>query len=72
MSENSFTRFENQYIFILAVRAKQDLQKDLEDQQGYKDPNITEYIKSLESICDKTKRVMKEIDELNKNVVEPT
>jgi len=30
MSE--FTRFENQYIFMLAVRAKQDLMLELEEE----------------------------------------
>lgn len=70
MSE--FTRFENQYIFMLAVRAKQDLMLELEEEkkkikhygntQSFIDPNIRNYIEALGDIIKKTKSNMEEID----------
>jgi hypothetical protein len=67
-----FTRFENQYIFMLAVRAKQDLMLELEEEkkkikhygntQSFIDPNIRNYIEALGDIIKKTKENMDEID----------
>jgi hypothetical protein len=67
-----FTRFENQYIFMLAVRAKQDLMMELEEEkkkikyygntQSFIDPNIRNYIEALGDIIKKTKENMDEID----------
>ncbi len=54
-----FTKFEHQYILMLAGRAKHDLEKDLEGQKGYIDPNIPTYIKTLESIARKCFNNMK-------------
>lgn len=69
---NEFTRFENQYIFMLAVRAKQDLMLELEEEkkkikhygntQSFIDPNIRNYIEALGDIIKKAKSNMEEID----------
>ena len=50
-----YSKFENQYILMLAVRAKQDLEIALEKNRGYLDPNTESYIKSLESVISKAK-----------------
>jgi hypothetical protein len=67
-----FTRFENQYIFMLAVRAKQDLMLELEEEQkkikyygntqSFIDPNIRNYIEALGDIIEKVKSNMEEYD----------
>jgi hypothetical protein len=62
----NFTRFENQYILMLAVRARQDLVADMKEQSGYKDPNLQSYVDSLESIVNKAKLNMREYDSLKK------
>jgi hypothetical protein len=69
---NEFTRFENQYILMLAVRAKQDLMLELDAEkkkiayygntQSFIDPNIRNYIEALEDIIKKAKINMQEID----------
>lgn len=58
----NFTRFENQYIMMLAVRAKQELEKEAEGQTGYIDPNIESYIKTLGVIALKAKSNCQEYD----------
>lgn len=58
----NFTRFENQYILMLAVRSRQDLLEDMKEQTGYIDPNLQTYIDSLESIANKAKTNMREYD----------
>ena len=62
----TFTRFENQYIFMLASRAKRDLIKDKADGQSLVDPNIDSYIMSLENICKKASENMNEHDQREK------
>jgi len=67
-----FTRFENQYILMLAVRAKEDLMLELEAEkkkiayygntQSFIDPNIRNYLDALEDIIKKAKINMQEID----------
>lgn len=64
-----FTRFETQYIMMLALRAKQDLKEELKGQSGYIDPNLEKYIKSLRSIALKAKLNLREYDE--RESVEP-
>jgi hypothetical protein len=54
-----FTKFEYQYIVMLAFHARQDLKKMLEENSGYIDPNIPSYIESLESIINKAKNNIK-------------
>lgn len=68
----TFTRFENQYILMLAVRAKQDLMVELNEEmkkieyygntQSFIDPNIRNYIEALTDIIDKAKSNMNEYD----------
>jgi hypothetical protein len=63
-----FTRFENQYIFMLALRAREDLKLELEEEkkkieyygntQSFIDPNIRNYIEALDDIIEKTKANM--------------
>lgn len=70
-----FTRFENQYIFMLAVRAKQDLMLEIEEEQkkirhygntqSFIDPNIRNYIEALSDIIEKVKSNMQEYDKGN-------
>jgi hypothetical protein len=50
-----FTQFENQYIFMLATRTKQDLIHTMKEAQPPMDPNIRDYIATLESIAEKAK-----------------
>jgi hypothetical protein len=67
-----FTRFENQYIFILAIRAREDLMRDFKEEQAkikkygntqsFIDPNIRNYIEALDDIIEKTKSNMQEYD----------
>lgn len=69
---NKFTRFEHQYILVLAVRAKQDLIGELKEEQekmklynnseSFIDPNIKSYIETLETIIKKSKENMEKID----------
>jgi hypothetical protein len=67
-----FTRFENQYIFMLALRAKQDLMLELKEEekkikyygntQSFIDPNIRNYIEALGDIIEVAKFNMEEFD----------
>lgn len=67
-----FTRFENQYIFMLAIRAREDLMLEVKREeekikkygntQSFIDPNIRNYIEVLEDILEKTKSNMQEYD----------
>jgi hypothetical protein len=67
-----FTEFENQYILMLASRAKRELQKELAEEEekmkyynnseSFLDPNIKDYIKALQSICTKAKENKKELE----------
>ena len=67
-----FTRFENQYIFMLALRAKQDLMLELQEEekkikyygntQSFIDPNIRNYIEALGDIIEVAKSNMEEFD----------
>jgi hypothetical protein len=57
-----FSRFENQYIMMLALRAKKELSEERDGQTGYIDPNIDSYIESLGSIAEKAKSNMREYD----------
>lgn len=71
-NQQTFTRFENQYILMLAVRAKQDLMVELNEEmkkiehygntQSFIDPNIRNYIEALTDIIDKAKSNMNEYD----------
>lgn len=61
-----FTRFETQYILMLAVRAREELKKEKEGQTGYIDPNIDSYIDALEEIAYKAKDNLKEYDKNEK------
>jgi hypothetical protein len=71
-NQQTFTRFENQYILMLAVRAKQDLMVELKEEmkkiehygntQSFIDPNIRNYIEALSDIIDKAKSNMNEYD----------
>ena len=68
-----FTRFENQYILMLAVRAKQDLMLELEAEkkkiayygntQSFIDPNLRNYVEALGDIIEKAKTNLQEFDE---------
>lgn len=75
MSQNNlkvYTRFENQYILMLAVRAKQDLLLELEEEerkikyygntQSFIDPNIRNYVEALTDIIEKAQSNMSEYD----------
>lgn len=65
-----YSKFENQYILMLAVRAKQDLMLELEAEQkkiayygntqSFIDPNIRNYIEALGDIIEKAKANMQE------------
>ena len=67
-----FTRFENQYILMLASRAKRDLMQEIEEErekmkkynttESFLDPNINGYTESLEAIIQKAKSNMQEYD----------
>ena len=67
-----YTRFENQYILMLAVRAKQDLLLELEEEerkikyygntQSFIDPNIRNYVEALTDIIEKAQSNMSEYD----------
>lgn len=57
-----FTRFEYQYILMLAGRARQDMMEDKKNGVDQIDPNIDSYINALESIANKAHAGMKEID----------
>lgn len=58
----NFTRFENQYIMMLAVRAKQELEKGVKEQSAFIDPNIESYIETLGKIALKAKANCQEYD----------
>lgn len=58
----NFTRFENQYIMMLALQGKKDLTEQLKGQTGYIDPNIESYIETLQIIAEKAKSNMREYD----------
>lgn len=70
MSE--FTRFEYQYIVMLASRAKRDLMSEIEEErekmkkynttESFLDPNINGYTESLQAIIQKAKESMNKID----------
>ena len=72
MNMKEFTRFENQYIFMLALRAKQDLMLELQEEekkikyygntQSFIDPNIRNYIEALGDIIEVAKYNMEEFD----------
>jgi hypothetical protein len=72
MNMKEFTRFENQYIFMLALRAKQDLMLELQEEekkikyygntQSFIDPNIRNYIEALGDIIEVAKSNMEEFD----------
>jgi len=63
-----YSKFENQYILMLAVRAKEDLKLELDAEkkkiayygntQSFIDPNIRNYIEALEDIIKKAKSNM--------------
>jgi len=65
-----YSKFENQYILMLAVRAKEDLKLELDAEkkkiayygntQSFIDPNIRNYIEALEDIIKKAKSNMQE------------
>jgi hypothetical protein len=62
---NEFTKYEQQYILILARNAKQHLEQQI--QEGlpgweFMGPDMPEYIKTLESIAKKAGENMKELD----------
>lgn len=73
--QKTFTRFENQYILMLAVRAKQDLIKQLNEEeekdrlyndgQSFMDPYLRDYIETLTDIIEKAKSNMGEYDKEN-------
>lgn len=73
--QETFTRFENQYILMLAVRAKQDLIKQLNEEeekdklyndgQSFMDPYLRDYIETLTDIIEKAKSNMGEYDKEN-------
>lgn len=60
-----FTRFETQYIMMLAIRTRQELLensvKDF-DEFGVFDPNFTLYTDTLASIANKAKANLEEFD----------
>lgn len=58
----NFTRFENQYIMMLAIRAKQDLEKEFKSQDDYSGSNIETYVKALQEIAIKAKSNCQEYD----------
>lgn len=62
---NEFTKYEHQYILMLAINAKQQLEQQI--QEGlpgweFMGPDLPEYIKVLESIANKAGENMKELD----------
>jgi hypothetical protein len=67
-----FTRFENQFIMMLALRAKQEFQEMVEEQDvlAQIDPHIPKYIESLHSIAVKARTNLREYD-AEKESVEP-
>jgi hypothetical protein len=60
---NEYTRFESQYIMMLALRARQELQQQQLDQPGPMDSNLKNYIEALETIANKAKENIKELDQ---------
>lgn len=62
----NFTRFENQYIMMLAIRAKQDLEKEFKSQDDYAGSNIETYVKALSEIAIKAKSNCLEYDKKEK------
>ena len=72
--QKTFTRFENQYILMLAVRAKQDLMLALKEEeekikfygeteaQSFIDPNLRDYVEALTSIIEKARTNMNKYD----------
>ena len=72
--QKTFTRFENQYILMLAIRAKQDLMLALKEEeekikfygetegQNFIDPNLRDYVEALTSIIEKSKTNMNKYD----------
>jgi hypothetical protein len=66
----NFTHFENQYILMLASRAKRDLLEEIEQDkekmklyntaESFLDPNIEKYIETLNSVIKKVKEDMTE------------
>lgn len=58
----NFTRFETQYIMMLALRAKQELEQDVKEQKGYLDPNIESYIETLGKMAIKARTNLQEYD----------
>ena len=71
-NQKTYTRFENQYIFMLAIRAKQDLLIALKEEeekikfygntQSFIDPNLRNYIEALNDIIEKARLNMGEYD----------
>jgi hypothetical protein len=57
-----YSKFENQYILMLAVRAKQDLEIELEKSRGYLDPNTESYIETLKNMINIAKHNMNEME----------
>lgn len=67
-----FTRFEYQYILLMASHAKRDLMREIEEDrekmkkynttESFLDPNINGYMESLQAIIQKTKESMNKID----------
>lgn len=70
--QKTFTRFENQYILMLAVRAKQDLMREFKEEeekdklyndgQSFMDPHLKNYIETLNDIIKKVKLNMNKYD----------
>ena len=71
-NQKTYTRFENQYIFMLAIRAREDLLIALKEEeekikfygntQSFIDPNLRNYIEALNDIIEKARLNMGEYD----------
>lgn len=71
-NQRIYSRFENQYILMLAVRAREDLKREYEEEQkkikyygntqSFIDPGIRDWIEALGDIIEKAKENMNEYD----------
>ena len=52
-----FTKFEHQYIMVLALQAKENFDEAMKNQEAFTqvDPNISKYMEVLESIAIKAR-----------------
>jgi hypothetical protein len=70
--QKTFTRFENQYILMMAIRAKEDLMLELEEEkrkleiygnnQNFIDPNLRSFVQALTDIIVKAQVNINEYD----------